>query len=277
MPSKADFHVHTTASDGVYTPHQIVQKATENGLEYLAITDHDTTDGVQEALKTARDFNLTVIPGVEISTDSKHGLAHVLGYFIDYNNKELVETLKEMRRSRKLRASDMVAKLQELGMKIEWERVKEIAGDASIGRPHIAQALLEKKYIASFAEAFHKYIGQGGPAYVERIKITPEEAVRMIKQAGGLAVLAHPFTLDEPETLIQNLKKAGLSGIEVFYGEYGEAEIEKLSEFADKYGLLKTGGSDFHGLNEDTEAPIGGIDMPAKYIEKLLSLAKKQG
>lgn len=275
MPSIADLHIHTTASDGVYTPEQIVRKASEKGLKYIAVTDHDTIEGIEEAIKAAKGSELKVIAGVEVSTDSKHGLAHVLGYFIDYKNKELVEKLREMRHSRQLRAHDMVKKLQGLGLKVEWGRVKEIAGEASIGRPHIAQALLEKGFITSFAEAFHKYIGQGGPAYVERIKITPEEAVRMIKQAGGIAVLAHPFTLDEPEALIKNLKEEGLSGIEVYYGEYSEAEVERLSRIADKYELLKSGGSDYHGLNEETEAPIGGIDMPASEFEKLLSLDKE--
>lgn len=273
MPSKADLHVHTSASDGVFSPPEVVKMAVDSGLLYLSITDHDTTDGIAQALETASLAKICLIPGVEISTDSQAGLAHVLGYFIDYKNEELVTTLKSMRHSRQLRARDMVQKLQRLGVDVRWERVQELAGAASIGRPHIAQAMLEKNYISTFAEAFTKYIGQGGPAYAERIKITPGEAVRLIKQANGLAVLAHPLTINNTDIFIKQLKKEGLDGIEVFYGEYGESEINKLSAIADRLELLKTGGSDFHGINASSETPIGHIEMPEENVLKLITAA----
>ena len=172
--SKVDLHVHTTASDGRYTPTEIVRRAAKSGLAVLAITDHDTVDGIPEALDAAREFpELEVIPGVEINTDVPTGEAHVLGYFIDYTHPELLSVLRDMRASRQERAQKMVAKLADLGMPLDWERVKQLAGTDSIGRPHIAQALLEKGYISTFREAFDRYISRDGPAYVERTKVTP--------------------------------------------------------------------------------------------------------
>ncbi|MBI2847646.1 MAG: PHP domain-containing protein [Chloroflexi bacterium] len=177
--SRVDLHLHSTASDGCFTPAEIVRKSAEVGMAVIALADHDTVAGILPALEAARAFpDLRVIPGIEINTDVPQGEAHVLGYFIDYNNSELEAALEKLRNSRQERAQRMIAKLKGLGLSIEWERVREIAGTGSIGRPHIAQALFEKRYINSIREAFTKYIGWGGPAYVEREKIDPAEAVR---------------------------------------------------------------------------------------------------
>ena len=161
-------------------------------------------------------------------------------------------------------------------MSIEWERVKEIASGGSIGRPHIAQAMLEKGYIASIKEAFTKYIAWGGSAYVEREKMPPAEVVKLILQADGLPVLAHPFTINDPEAMITELKTNGLVGIEVYYNSYSSEEINKLISLADKYGLIATGGSDYHGLDANTETPIGGADVPIESAEQLIALAKQR-
>jgi predicted metal-dependent phosphoesterase TrpH len=273
--SGVDLHIHTNASDGRFSPEEIVRKSVELGLSIISITDHDTVDGVIPALETAKDFHeLKVIPGVEISTDVSTGEVHVLGYFIDYENDELLGKLMKMRNSRLDRARKMVEKLRSLGVVIEWERVREIAGDSSIGRPHIAQAMFEKGYIKSFKEAFNRYIGWGGPAYVSREKLTPAEAVELILKADGLPVLAHPLTIDEPEKVIVELIKYGLIGIEAFYHDSNTEDITRMVKVAEKHNLVTTGGTDYHGLDNSTETMLGGVDVPMESVEKLMALKK---
>ncbi|MFC1929192.1 PHP domain-containing protein [Chloroflexota bacterium] len=275
--SKVDLHIHSTASDGQLSPAEVVGKSAEAGLTVIAITDHDTVDGITPALEAAKTLpKLKVIPGVEISTDIPKGEVHVLGYYIDYTSPELLTNLERMRYSRQGRAQGMVAKLRDLGIRIEWQRVQEIVGSSSIGRPHIAQAMLEKGYIASIKEAFTKYISREGPAYVEREKMSPVEAVELILQAKGLPVLAHPFTVNDPETLVIELKAAGLVGIEAYYNAYTPEEINRLLSLADKYGLIATGGSDYHGLDASAETMIGGANVPIESAEQLIALAEQR-
>jgi len=257
---------------------EIVTKAVKLGLEVIAITDHDNVDGITPALIAARSFpQLTVIPGVEINTDVPQGEAHLLGYFIDYNDDNLTSALEKLRNSRYHRAQTMVAKLESLGIVISWPRVQELAGDGTIGRPHIAQALLEKGYISSFNEAFTRFIGRDGPAYAEREKITQEAAVELILTASGLPVLAHPFTAGEVEPIIKRLKKAGLVGVEAYYKGYTAAEVGELVRLARKYDLLLTGGSDYHGLDDRTETILGTVEIPWEVAENLTALAKRRG
>ena len=272
--SKVDLHLHSTVSDGRLSPAEVIRKSAEAGLTAISLTDHDTVDGIVPALEAAKTFPwLKVIPGVEISSYVPEGEIHVLGYFLDYSHPELQANLRRMRHSRQERAQGMIAKLKKLGLPIEWERVKEIAGAGSIGRPHLAQAMLEKGYIASFKEAFTKYIGGGGPAYVERDKMTPVEAVELILRASGLPVLAHPLTINDPETIIIELKAAGLVGIEAYYDGYTAEEINRLVSLAERYNLITTGGSDYHGLDASTETTIGGADVPIESAERLIALA----
>jgi len=169
----------------------------------------------------------------------------------------------------------MVTKLGKLGIHIDWQRVQEIAGSGSIGRPHIAQAMLERGYITSLKEAFTKYIGRNGPAYVERDKMTPEETVELILRTNGLPVLAHPLTINDPETMVIELKAAGLVGIEAYYDGYTVEEINRLVSLADRYNLITTGGSDYHGLDASTETIIGGVDVPMASVEQLIALAEQ--
>ena len=275
--SGVDLHIHSTVSDGKFSPTEIVRKAAEVGLRVIALADHDNVDGIAPALEAAKDFHLLkVIPCVEMSTDVSGGEVHMLGYFIDYTHQELLSALSWMRESRQKRAQGMIAKLANLGLPVEWERVSEIAGSGSVGRPHIAQALLEKGYITSIKEAFTKYIAWGGPAYVKREKITPAEAVELILRANGLPVLAHPLTINDYEKLIARLKEVGLVGLEAYYKDYTTEEINGLVSLADKYGLIVTGGSDYHGLDDSTETMIGGVDVPIKSVEQLTSLAEQQ-
>jgi len=274
--SKVDLHIHSTASDGRLSPAEVVSKSAEKGLTIIALADHDTVDSIAPALVAAKAFPwLKVIPCVEISTDVPNGEAHVLGYFIDYTNRELRVTLERMRHSRQERAQGMIAKLKNLGMHIEWQRVQEIAGTGSIGRPHIAQAMLEKGYIASPKEAFTKYISRSGPAYVEREKMTPEEAVEIILRANGLPVLAHPLTINDLETTVMELTAAGLVGIEAYYDGYTTEEINGLVSLANKYNLIASGGSDYYGLEASTETMIGGANVPIESAEQLIALAKR--
>jgi predicted metal-dependent phosphoesterase TrpH len=272
--SPIDLHIHSTASDGKFSPEAIVGKAAELGLTIIALTDHDSVDGIAPALEAARAFpQLRVIPGVEISTDLPTGEAHVLGYFINYTGDELRSALERFRNSRQRRAQGMIAKLHNLDIYIDWQRVQEIAGDGAIGRPHIAQAMLEKGYITSIKDAFTRYIGRDGPAYVERDKITPVAAVELIVRSDGLPVLAHPFTVNNPEAMVIELKAAGLVGIEVYYNGYTTAEIRSLASLAGRHNLIATGGSDYHGLDDSNETMVGGVDVPVESTEQLIALA----
>jgi len=277
MVSRVDLHIHSTASDGRLTPPEIVAKAVEQGLSVIALTDHDTTEGIAPALAAASAFpGLRVIPGVELSTDFAQGEAHILGYFIDNTHEELRARLERMRNSRCERAREMIAKLKGLGIHIEWPRVQEIAGGGSVGRPHLAQAMLEKGYIGSFREAFTDYIGRGGPAYAERRKMTPVEAVELILRADGLPVLAHPLFIDDWQAMAVELKGAGLVGIEAYYDGYTAQEINSLRVLAEKNGLIMTGGSDFHGIDAGTETALGGADVPMEVAERLVALAEQR-
>jgi hypothetical protein len=273
--SKVDLHIHSTASDGRYSPQEIVRKAAALGLEVIALADHDSTDGIEPALEEARKLNqLQFIPAVEMSTDVPSGEVHILGYFIDYTSGEFTEALERFRSSRERRAQGMVAKLADLGIHISWERVQEIAGSGSVGRPHIARAMLEKGYISAIKEAFDKYIARDGPAYVEREKMTPVEAVKLIVRSRGVAVMAHPFTVPEPEALIVELEAAGLAGIEAYYNGYASEDIGALVALAKNHGLIVTGGSDYHGLDESRETLIGGVEVPMEVVSRLIAQAE---
>jgi predicted metal-dependent phosphoesterase TrpH len=268
---KVDLHIHTTASDGKFSPSEIVGKAFEQGLRYIAICDHDSIAGVAPAQEASKNYSgLTVFSGVEINTDIPSGELHVLGYLCDCRNDELNTALEKLRNSRLDRALKITQKLRKLGFKIDYERVREIAGTGSVGRPHIAQALLERGYISNLKEAFNRYISRGGPAFVERDKITPVEAVQLVSRARGIPVMAHPFTCENPDLLIGELKAAGLAGIEAFYGSYSPEQISQLLDLANKYALITTGGSDFHGLAATGESPLGTAAVPLECAERLL-------
>jgi predicted metal-dependent phosphoesterase TrpH len=275
---KVDLHIHTTASDGRFSPAEIVRKSVERGLTIIAIADHDTVNGIEPALAAAETFpGLELIPAVEISVDVPRGEVHVLGYYIDYTDTGLKAKLEVLRQSRVTRAQGIIARLGDLGIHIDWQRVSELAGDGAIGRPHVAQAMLEKGYISSLKEAFINYIGRGGPAYVEREKLTPAEAVKLILWAQGLPVLAHPFTVDNPEALVIELKEIGLVGIEAYYAEYASDRVSTLVRLADKYSLIATGGSDYHGLDESNEVALGDVDIPPEAVERFLAMAQQRG
>ena len=274
---KADLHLHSTASDGRHSPEELVRMAASRGVEVIGITDHDTVDGIPAALEAAKSFpKLRVIPGVEISTDVPHGEVHMLGYFIDYADPGLTKKLAELRNSRKERAQKMIDKLATMGVEIEWERVQEIAGSGSVGRPHLARAMMEKGYVQSTREAFQKFIGREGPAYVEREKMTPEEVVELIVKVGGLPVLAHPADMDNLEDFLPRLQRVGMVGMEVYYDGYNSKTVEYLSSLSSKHNLIALGGSDYHGLDTSTETPLGGVDITSHCVKRFLNMARQK-
>lgn len=256
-PSRVDLHSHTTASDGSLTSEELVIQASRLGIKVLAITDHDTTDGLPAAFSEARRWDITVVPGVEISTLSGQEEIHLLGYFVDLNHVELQALLARSRKARRERAHKMLGRLASFGLPIAWERVVEISGrSVSIGRPHVAATMLEAGHVSSFNEAFDLWLGRGRPAYVERYKLSPEEAIRLVRRSGGLPVLAHPCIYSRKgewkagldlKRWLPRLRSAGLEGIEAYYPHYKRRMNRYLLEQAVQHGLLITGGSDFHG------------------------------
>lgn len=239
----------------------------------IAVTDHDTTGGVDAALEAARGIRLEVIPGVELSADVESSEVHVLGYFIDWHDPAFQSMLGKFQEGRYGRAQKMVQKLTALGAPISFDHVKEIAGDAAIGRPHVARALINAGHVATINEAFEKYLSRNGPAYVERFRLVPQDAVELILKAKGVPVLAHPR---EVTNWVEPLVKVGLVGLEVYYRDYDELTCANLFRLAKQHGLLATGGSDFHGLNKMAHmSRLGEINVPPEVVEKLRKKAKQ--
>ncbi len=279
MPNEVDLHMHSTASDGLYSPTQLMHHVKEAGLRAVALTDHDTTDGVEEASRTAQELDIEFIPGIEINTDVSGGEVHVLGYFLHYQQPALQHTLKTLRDARVRRGERMVELLNQEGIHITWERVREIA-QGTVGRPHVAQTLVEAGYAQSVSDAFDTYIGTGKPAYVPHYKLTPEEAVRLIVSANGLPVIAHPIYLPGLTILrswLPELKAAGLVGLETYYGPYTQQDEQTLLALAQEFDLIPTGGTDYHGPNIHP-TPLGGRYVPYEAVEQLkVEAAKRTG
>ena len=270
MSATVDLHLHTLASDGRLTPTELVRLGARQGLQTMAVTDHDTTDGLEEAFEAAREFpELRVIPGIELSADVPGDEVHVLGYFIDPGSEELQSELLRFRQGRVDRARTMVEKLGQLGINVEWERVQHFAGDGAVGRPHIAMALVEAGYCKEPKDAFPEYLGRNGLAYVERAKLTPAEAVGIIRRAGGAAVLAHPAYMNDMEAGIANLAGIGLAGMEVHYAKYRDDTIRQLARLSRQYGLIPCGGSDYHGMGNSDECLPGENGPPPESVERL--------
>jgi 3',5'-nucleoside bisphosphate phosphatase len=268
-----DLHMHTTVSDGRLTPTELIQRAHARGLRHLAITDHDNVDGLPEAQAEADRLGLELIPGIELSTDHGTSGVHILGYFIRHTDPVLRERLAPMRDDRLYRASAMVERLGELGFPVSWERVLAIAGEGSVGRPHIAQALLAAGHVASITDAFDRFLADGGPAYVERMKMTPEEGIAIIHAFGGVAAVAHPYDAPDVDALIAELAQAGLDGVETYYQGYGPQRVNHLAALARRHNLVPTGGSDFHGFPmgnaTGVENDLGSVPIPADTVERL--------
>jgi len=267
-----DLHVHTTASDGVCTPSEVVAESLALGLSAIAITDHDSVAGVAEALEAARGTVLTVIPGVELSVLGPDGSdAHLLGYLIDHTSDELVQILDTLRDERQARAMLMIAKLREAGHPVEFAHVERHSGNGAVGRVHVARALVDSGSVDSIEQAFAELIGRDGPFYVRKSTLDPAEALAVIHRAGGVAVLAHPGV--SGEGALASLIEAGLDGIEAFHAEHSEVQQRHFAGIARREGLLVTGGSDFHGPGMRS-ALLGAGNCPPDAVEALRERAR---
>lgn len=271
-----DLHAHSTFSDGSCTPRELVELAKAGGLSAVALTDHDSTAGLGLFMQACSAMGVEGVPGVEISAEPLHGTLHLLGYYFDIENGPLQAALLEIREGRRLRNERMLAKLNELGCRLNWMEVAAFAGEEVVGRPHFAQAMLARGYVSDKAEVFDKYLGKGKAAYVERFRLSPADAISLILDAGGIAVLAHPFSLNMSKTALKDfvgtMVDKGLGGIEIYYSEHSPEQINMYLEIAEEYGLLVTGGSDFHGdANPKVKLGrgFGNLYVADELLEKL--------
>lgn len=262
-----DLHAHSTASDGLYTPEALVRLAQARGLRTLALTDHDTTNGIAPAQQAASP-TLTIIPGIELSTYSDGTDIHILGYYFT-DTPALQRQLTQFRQDRVTRGQQILAKLASLGVPVEWTRVEQIAAGGAIGRPHIAQAMVEAKHVISRQEAFDRYLDAEAPAYVARTRLTPEAAIQLLHDVGGVAVLAHPGLIKGYQTLLGRLVSAGLDGVEVVHPKHDMGTRETLRGLAKAYKLIATGGSDFHGPDDDGNLSLGMYTPPPGCVAAL--------
>ena len=276
--SRIDLHLHTTHSDGSFSTRDVMAFAKQAGVTALAITDHDIVEGIAEATAIGAELGIEVVAGVEISSRLGGSELQILGYFLNWTDPLLAQRLSTLRDSRHTRNPKIVQRLNELGIPITYEEVRALAGTESVGRPHIARLLMEKKFVTSAKEAFDRYLANGRPAFVDRELPEPAEAVRWIREAGGVPVLAHPTwvrtSADGLRTLVRELKVAGLGGIEVHYSTHTPSQTTEYLELAKQCDLLVTGGSDFHGVTKpDIEVGIGRGQL--KVSEKLLDPLRK--
>ncbi|HNA45846.1 MAG: PHP domain-containing protein [Nitrospira sp.] len=276
--SRIDLHLHTTHSDGSCSTAEVMAFAKQAGLTALAITDHDIVDGIPEATAIGKELGIEVVPGVEISSRLGESELHILGYFLNWTDPLLAQRLSTLRDSRHLRNPKIVQRLNELGIPITYEEVRALAGTESVGRPHIARLLMEKKFVTSAKEAFDRYLANGRPAFVDRELPEPAEAVRWIREAGGVPVLAHPTwvrtSAEGLRVLVRDLKAAGLGGMEVHYSTHTPSQTTEYLDLARQCDLLVTGGSDFHGVTKpDIDVGIGRGQL--KVSQKLLDPLRK--
>lgn len=280
--SFVDLHCHSTASDGTYRPTDVVDLAVRSGLSALALTDHDTIGGITEAAEAAQRAGLDFLAGIEISCDvPRPATMHLLGYGVDADSpilRDLTQSLIDARNDRNPR---IIRRLNELGVTITMKEIEDEAGGDVVGRPHIAAVLNRKGYVSSIKQAFDKYLGQGAAAYFDKERLTARQAIEMVLQSGGLPVLAHPVQLRtendaQLERIVKDLKDQGLVGLEVIHSDHDAALVEKYTTLADRYGLLKTGGSDFHGTNKKDIAlgTARGRRIPREFFDALADRLK---
>lgn len=264
-----DLHIHTKASDGSLTPAQVVKEAAEAGLRVISITDHDTTSGIDEAMEAQKSHDMIVVPGVEISASHPLGEAHILGYWVGHDDPVLQAFLAKPRSTRTSRIVEMCGRLCDLGLEVRPEEVFEVAGGKeAVGRPHLAKVLVAKGYVKEMEEAFRRYLREGSPAYVKRLKNKTDETIALIHRCGGISVIAHPGLLGDPG-IVDSLIREGAMGIEVLCHEHDSADAERFSEMADRHGLLKTGGSDYHGDMLEKPFRLGELQVPYRFYLEL--------
>ncbi len=266
---RIDLHCHTTASDGTFAPSELVDEAFKRGLAAIAVTDHDSVEGVCEATDEGKRTGVEVVPGIELSTEHMERDVHILGYYVDVNDRHLLEFLESQREDRLVRAEKIVANLGQLGAPIEFERVLELSNGGAVGRPHIARALVEAKYASSWTDAFNRFIGKRCPAYVERSRLlTPSEAIELVRMSKGVAVLAHPGH-SKIDDLISELIEAGLGGIECIYPDHTQAQELFYRKTAMENGLVITAGSDCHGPDSKSGVVLGKCTTDYEVLKML--------
>ncbi|HZP90343.1 MAG TPA: PHP domain-containing protein [Actinomycetota bacterium] len=274
--ARIDLHAHTNRSDGTFTPTELVRLAAERGLDVVAVTDHDTTDGLEEAGAAGEELGVEVVPGVEFSAEYRGVSVHVLCYWMDASNEELRAELRRLVDSRFRRGELMIEKLRGLGYPISFDRVRRIAGGGNIVRPHVAQAMVEAGIVANEQEAFDRFIGDGGPAHVPKHALDPVDAVGLIRRAGGVCVLAHPGMWGDqtavPAKLIEAMAEAGMAGLEVDHPDHPPEQRREYARIADRLGLIPTGGSDCHGTRYDP-VRLGSALTDPDRLEALRALA----
>ena len=274
MAGAVDLHSHSTASDGTLTPRALVQAAARRGVRVLAVTDHDSTEGLADAMAEAATLRpLEIVPGIEINCDVDGGEIHVLGYYMDYEAPWFQEFCRTQRAERRNRIYRIAERLAELGMPIDPEAVFALVQEGSAGRPHVAQVMVDRGYVKTVREAFDRFLGAGKPGNVPRTKLTPEDAVRLLRRAGGVPVFAHPG-LAGRDALIPALVAAGLMGIECYYPEHSAAQTGSYVELCRQHGLVATGGSDFHGPRVKT-TQLGDPSIPLAVWEALQAKAEE--
>lgn len=266
---RADLHAHTTASDGTLTPTALVDHACERGIDVIAITDHDSVAGVGEAIAAAAGTSVTVVPGVELSAVSDNRDVHILGYFIDHEDERLLAHLEDLRLARRRRAERIVGALRRARYDVSLEDVLALADGGSVGRSHVARALVNGGHVATIREAFETLLGRGRPFYVSKDVRSPVDVVKVIREARGLAVLAHPGVTGVDD-LLPSLLEAGLSGIEAFHAEHTSDDRDRYAHLARQHGLLVTGGSDFHGTGTPA-VDLGDVDVPEEAVRRLIA------
>ena len=270
----ADLHLHTQFSDGTFTPEELVLRAQQNGLACIALTDHDSVEGCARAAAACAAVQMDFIPGAELTAEHADTEVHILGYFLDITDEEFLARIARFQAVRQNRIHEMVAALNQLGIPLKAESVFALANCKSPGRPHVARALVKEKLIGHLDEAFDKYLKKGRPAWVPKTKMSALEAVELIHQAGGLAVIAHPG-LNRTDEIIPDLVAAGMDGIECFHTKHSTVMSERYLEIADKYHLLVTGGSDCHGYSK--KAPlIGTVKLPYEHVEQMKAARDKR-
>ncbi|SFI29690.1 hypothetical protein SAMN02799624_00192 [Paenibacillus sp. UNC496MF] len=283
MSGRADLHTHTTASDGLHRPADNVARAKANGLAAVAITDHDTIDGIAEALEAGERLGVTVVPGVEISTVAEGIDVHVLGYYMDWNDAGWRTKLNRLLTLREQRNELIIGKLAELGLPVSWDEVEAEAkahgkDGGSMGRPHIAAVLVKKGYVGTMQEAFDRYLGQDGAAYANPPRLHPFEALAWIREAGGTSVIAHPG-LYHNDALVEAIIAQGAQGIEVFHPDHDAAAEARYLAMAERHGLIATGGSDFHGERQGVvfHGEIGSRTVDVSVLERLNPAGRRNG
>ncbi len=271
-----DLHIHTTASDGRLSPEEIVAIAEEKEMTAVAITDHDSISGNEDALAAAEGLHVEVVPGVELSVNYKDTHFHLLGYYIDQNNSDMLEAIDRVQTARANRNPQIIERLQQIGMDITMDEVTEEAGGGQIGRPHMAAVLLRKGYIREFQQAFDKYLATGQPAYVDKYRLPAQESIQLILAAGGIPVIAHPglldqFLLNDISGFLDQMKDAGARGVEVFYPRHTKPFTAKVRKLAAEKGLVETGGTDFHepGKGLHIGSGFGKLKVPNTCLTML--------